>query len=769
MLPGPMLLAALTSVSGHAVFLLLVQLALLLLVARLGAVVLRALGMPALLGELAAGIVLGPSVLGHYFPAAFAVVFPPDLAQFHLLDVVGQLGMVLLLLLTGLETDLRLLKNLGRAALVASAMGMLVPFAFGFGLGEWMPEGYLAKPDQRTLFAAFLATTMAISAMPVIAKILMDLDLMRRNIGLVILSAGVVDDTVGWLILSVIAGAAKYGSVRIAGLGMTLAYLALFLLAIVFVLYPLMRLLMRLAVTRLNTPHTDLVLIIAVTFLGAALTEKIGVHAVFGAFVVGTMLRQVPQLRTETVQQLEAFVFSILAPIFFGIVGLRVDLWAMDGGYMLWLVLGIACLGKLLGCSLGGLWGGMRFWEALSIAVAMNARGAMGLVVASIGLSLEILTPQVFSMIVVMAVATSFMAPLGLRLTMRMVRMSDEEAQRLRREASRGAFDADKVRVLVPTAAGPNALEAARIAQRIAKRSENPLEVLFVDAKSTSIERALRWFRKDPAGSGLATHLQTLQSLVEGAPLPRIRQVASRSVSNAIINEAQKGIDVLMIGASGRGSMLGGRILEEVVVGAPCHVVIVKAGSATTHRHVFVPIDGSAASRIAAEFALIYAEAVGAELTVGFIHERRVLEDSADVVWTAESPTARRSVLHEKSTWMGPTPKASDPTASAERPAPVPPLTPEEELERVSPAFGAAEIRTRLIHVDYDPGRSTLAAEILKGNYDLVVLGAENRAVTHRMFFGYESQRIVEQVHITTLIVVPKFSLLRDRRQTSSG
>ena len=140
---------------------------------------------------------LGPSVLGHFAPATFLAVFPHESEQYHLLEVVGSLGMVLLLLLTGLETDLRLLKNLGRAALIASAMGMVVPFATGYALGLFMPDSYLAHPDHRLLFSAFLATAMSISAMPVIAKILMDLDLTRRNIGLVILSAGVVDDTVG--------------------------------------------------------------------------------------------------------------------------------------------------------------------------------------------------------------------------------------------------------------------------------------------------------------------------------------------------------------------------------------------------------------------------------------------------------------------------------------------------------------------------------------------------------------------------------------------
>src|SRR5262245_30118814 len=355
-----MVFAAITPLTGHAIFLLLVQFALLLLVARAGAELAKRIGLPAVVGELAAGIILGPSVFGHYAPHAFATVFPQESEQFHLLDALGTLGMVLLLLLTGLETDLRLLRNLGRAALVASAMGMVLPFAMGFGLGLWMPDSYLAQPEHRYLFSVFLATTMAISAMPVIAKILMDLDLTRRNIGLVILSAGVVDDTAGWLILSVIAGAATSGVVRFTGVVWTLGQAAIYLVLMGVVVYPLTRLLLRLAAL-FRSPDADLVVIMVVTLLSAAATEKIGIHAVFGAFVAGTVFRQVPQLKAETIHKLESFVFALLAPLFFGIVGLKVDLWTLGGGTMLLIVLAVACVGKLLGCTLGGIWGGMRF------------------------------------------------------------------------------------------------------------------------------------------------------------------------------------------------------------------------------------------------------------------------------------------------------------------------------------------------------------------------------------------------------------------------
>jgi Kef-type K+ transport system membrane component KefB len=211
--------------------------------------------------------------------------------------------MSLLLLLTGLETDLRLLRNLGRAALIASVMGMVLPFGLGFGLGQYMPEQYLADPNGRMLFSLFLATAMSISAMPVIAKILIDLDLTKRNIGLVILSAGVVDDTVGWLILSLIAAAATHGVVHIQDLGLTVAYLAIFIIATIFVLTrsPLRRPLRDRA---LQGERLDLVLVIVTAFLCAAATSASACIRVRRSSRASCSARR--HLRKETIARLES-------------------------------------------------------------------------------------------------------------------------------------------------------------------------------------------------------------------------------------------------------------------------------------------------------------------------------------------------------------------------------------------------------------------------------------------------------------------------------
>src|SRR5262249_47936700 len=467
-------------------------------------------GQPTVVGELAAGIVLGPTVFGDFFPNAFAHLFPPQAEQYHLPEIISWLGLVMPPLLAGLQTRVGALENLGRTARAAHVSGMAVPFVFGLGLGLWMPGRYVAQPNHQILFALFLATAMSISAMPVIAKILLDLDLTRRNIGVVILSAGVVDDTTGWLILSLIAGAAdaSRGGASVAHVAIALAGTALFVVVAGVGIYPALRPAFRWATQRFQSRDTDLVLMLVVALLCAAVTDAIGVHAVFGAFVAGCVIRQVPHLREDTLHKLESVTFPIFAPIFFGIVGLKVDLWKLGSWEMLAVVLGVATAGKLVGCTVGSLLGGLRFWESLSIAVAMNARGAMELVVATIGLSLGLLNQEMYSIVVMVAVTTSFMAPLLLRLTMRMVRMTDEEAERLIADAGKGLFDPEKTRVLLATAGGPNALVAADIGMRVSARSTHAISVIYVERAKGLWDRLAQPFSKSIEGRNLAQHLE---------------------------------------------------------------------------------------------------------------------------------------------------------------------------------------------------------------------------------------------------------------------
>jgi Kef-type K+ transport system membrane component KefB/nucleotide-binding universal stress UspA family protein len=708
---------------GHSIFLLLLQMAVLLLAARLGAELCRRMALPAVLGELAAGIVLGPSVLGSVAPQLFSQLFPPNPGQFLLLDAVGTLGMVLLMLLTGLETDLRLLRNLGRAALIASTMGMVFPFATGFGLGLFMPESYLAQPDRRILFSLFLATAMAISAMPVIAKILHDLDLTRRNIGVVILSAGVVDDTAGWLVLSVIAGLASHGQVRLGQLLFTLLLTGAFVAVAGFVLYPAARKLIALT-RRFRTPDSDLVVLIVVTLLCGAATEWIGIHAIFGAFIAGTLFRQVAELSTDAVRRLESFVYAVLAPVFFATVGLKVNLLSLESWSVLGLVLTIACLGKLIGCTVGSIWGGLRFWEGLSIAVAMNARGAMELVVATIGLSMGILNQQMFSIIVMVAIVTTFMAPVGLRLTMRKVRMTEDEQKRILVESSKGAFDPARVRVLVPTMGGPNVTGAILLAAGLSQRSVHAVEVLSVKAPTSLLDRFLRLFDPSRRREEETDRPSGLQRTLTTAGLtPTVREVNHSDVAAAIVQEAQKGFDLIVLGASSHGRWLGGAVLEDVVRRAPCHVCIVKTrGEEQKYSRILACFDGGVFSRVAVEFAVRYADVAQAALTVAV---------------------------------LGPLP-GSQPGEAEESANGID----DEALRRITPIFSTVQQRPRVLQLSADLYEGALANEAASGAYDLVVIGAENRAIQHRLYFGADNERLLRSAPVTVALVVPSVGLL---------
>jgi Kef-type K+ transport system membrane component KefB/nucleotide-binding universal stress UspA family protein len=709
--------------SAHALLLLLVQLALLVGLARLGAELARRVGLPAVVGELLGGIALGPSGFGYFLPELQATIFPRIPSQFHLLEAISALGMIFLLVLTGYETDIRLLKNLGRSAFWASGFGMVVPFVFGLALGLFIPSEYLAQPDRRVIFSLFLATTMAISAMPVIAKILMDLDLTRRNIGLVILSAGVVDDTIGWLILSVIAGAAQaagFESLRKAITSVILT--AGFLAACWFVVYPLLKWSTRVARDLFKTPHTDLVLCIVVSLLCAAATDAIGVHAVFGAFIAGVMLRQVPRMEAATLHPLEQIVGAFLAPIFFGTVGLRVDLWDVGGGTVLWLTLGVATLGKLLGCTVGSLLGGLTIWESLSIAVAMNARGAMGLVAAIVGLSLNILNREMFSIIVVMAVLTSFMAPLLLRITTRFVKMTAEEAQRILEETTRGLFSAERLRVLLPSGGGPNSTAAARLALGLASRSPGSLTALNVRHRQTLRETVTGLFKKPERSRVPFEHrwveIQAMASKAGVGPV-ELRTAVAKDVAEAISMEARRDYGLVVLGGSARATPFGD-LMADVVGEVPCHVVAVaeRGQPGDAYTRILVPVDGSAPSRAAAELAALYAKRTGAGLTILRQEERR---PGLPAMVTGEVPTM------------------------------------DEMLRRIAPSLVASQAKIDIVTKD-QPGIEPILGELSTGRYDLMVIGVENRALQRRLFFGYETERLVQRCPTSLAILVARAS-----------
>ncbi len=403
-------------IQPHTLLTFVVQLALLLTAARSLGEIARRLGQPPVIGELTAGVLLGPSVLGMLAPDLQLALFPRDPLQFQILEVIAWLGMIWLLLMTGLETDLDVLRNLGRAAFYASVLGMVIPFVTAFALGWVVPDRLLVRPDHRLIFALFLATALSISAIPVIARILTDLDLMRRNIGVVILGAGVTDDTTGWLLLSIIAGIATRGEISLGSVALAVASTAAFVAFVYVAGARAVSALLQWIDDRVEVRHAMMTAVFVIALVFGAITESIGIHAVFGAFVAGLVIGRSPRLRKTTLEQIEGPLLAVFAPIFFAYAGLKVDLaHGFEVGTTL-AVLAVACAGKLVGASAGAYWGGLGLWESLAIGSGMNARGAMELVIALIGLSLGILTAPMYAAIVIVAIFTSAIAGSALAL-----------------------------------------------------------------------------------------------------------------------------------------------------------------------------------------------------------------------------------------------------------------------------------------------------------------------------------------------------------------
>jgi Kef-type K+ transport system membrane component KefB/mannitol/fructose-specific phosphotransferase system IIA component len=364
----------------------------------------RRFGQPAVIGEMAAGLLLGPTVLGALAPGAQAWLFPRVGPAAIALNAVVALAVALLLLVAGMEVDLSAVWRQGRAALVIALAGLLVPLLVGGGLA-WLMPSWLGIPPQGMpgLFAVFFGTALAVSALPVIAKILLDLDLFRTDFGMLVLFSATVNNLLAWMIFSVVLG----GREGAHPIGYTLA------LTVGFVALALS--LGRWAADRslpwvqahLAWPGGVLGFLLVTGLVAAAMTEAIGIHAIFGAFLAGIALGDSPRLRGHTRQIVHRFVEGVLAPVFVASIGLEVNFVTK---FDPWLVLRVLAVGigvKVLGCGLAARLGGLRGSEAWGVGWAMNARGELGIVLGLLAWHAEVIRERLFVALVTLAILTS--------------------------------------------------------------------------------------------------------------------------------------------------------------------------------------------------------------------------------------------------------------------------------------------------------------------------------------------------------------------------
>jgi Kef-type K+ transport system membrane component KefB/mannitol/fructose-specific phosphotransferase system IIA component (Ntr-type) len=404
----------------HDVMTMFLGLAALLGAAKLAGEIMQKIDQPAVLGEIMAGILLGPTVLGHFRPDIYEVLFPKTGAMPIVLDTVATLGVVFFLLTAGMEIDLRSIFRQGKSALLVSFCGVVVPFAFGFGAAWFFPRYLGAQMGADTLiFALFVGTALSISALPVIAKILMDLNLLRSEMGTVVMSSAMFDDLVGWILFSLILGMMKADPHSAGGVRRTIILVAAFTLITLTAVRWLIDKLVPWIQAHTSWPGGILGFIFTLTLACAAFAEFAGIHAVFGAFIIGIAVGESSHLRKRTAEHIHQIVTNVFAPFFFASIGLRTNFVTNFNLGVTATVVIVACVGKLLGAGYGARLGGMDRRTSWGVGLAMNARGAMEMILGILALQAGLIRESMFVALVVMALFTSLASAPAIRFLVR--------------------------------------------------------------------------------------------------------------------------------------------------------------------------------------------------------------------------------------------------------------------------------------------------------------------------------------------------------------
>ncbi|HTI88794.1 MAG TPA: cation:proton antiporter [Alphaproteobacteria bacterium] len=620
----------------------LVQLAVLIFFGRVLGEAMQRIGQPTVMGQLVGGLLLGPSVLGLLWPDAQHALFPSSAGQKAMLDGVSQFGVLMLLLLAGMETDLQLVRRIGRAAFSVSLTGIVLPFGCGFILGEFLPDWLLPKPDERLIAALFLGTALSISSVKIVAMVVREMEFLRRNVGQVILASAVIDDTVGWIIIAITFSLAESGSIDAASLARsiigTLAFIVISLTIGRRLVFWMIRWVNDSFVS--EVPVISLILLLMIGM--ALITQAIGVHTVLGAFIAGILVGESPILTRRIDYQLRGVIVGLFAPVFFGTAGLSADLTILGDMRLLGLTAGlvaIASIGKFAGAFAGGEIGGLTRSESLALASGMNARGSTEVIVATIGLSMGVLSQDLFTMIVAMAVITTLAMPPMLRWSLGRLPLGAEEKARLEREEieSKG-FLPNVERLLLAVDDSSNGAFAAHLTGLIAGSRGIPTTVLRIgigngDGKGAepeppetpeeAVKSAAEAARQD-AGE------DTAKGNPKPEPVPVTTVEHDAPERDVIAEEARKGYDMLILGEDKTATAKSGfhpRAARAVAGFEGTVALTVGRGRHLEHPEdarlrIILPVNGTEASRRATEIAVALARGTGVGILALYVASR---------------------------------------------------------------------------------------------------------------------------------------------------
>lgn len=709
----------------HEVLVFLVQILLLVAVARLLGALMKRLGQPPVVGELLAGVVLGPSLFGLTLPAWHDWVFVAEPVVNSATFAVAWLGVVFLLVVMGFETDLAIIARFRNVALSVAAGSLIAPMLATGALGYLLADQFAGAAEPADwLFATFFALALSVSALPVVGKILTDLGVMRRDFAQVTLAAAMAKDAVGWLILAVLSGVAV-GGVRLSQIGVSFGGLVIFVIAMLTVGKWVLDRLFRFSLSRGSGIEVGFSIAILMALAGGAITQALHVEAILGAYVAGLALSRVRHQLPQVRERLEMITASFFAPVFFAVSGLRVDLTALaDLETAMWTVAAIvlAVAAKIVGTMLSGKMVGVDSRTALALGTGLSPLGVMGVVVAIIGLNVGVINEAAYTVLLLAAVVTSVAAPSLLRWALGGWEPQQDEASRLEKESLKKDSEILGVtRVLLPTRGGTNSIYAARIAASVFEDAE-----ITVLAISEPGQRRRRWRRgrvgseADPAG---------VVAALEGREVQLIERSAE-DAAHAIVEESKLGYDLLIMGASrGREASAVSGVVERVLQETQIQTVIVQLPFGgqipeTLPMNVLVPVTASRSSRAAEELGYTVAHVSGGRAVALHVVNR---PDGEGVFLPGGSiDEARRTA---------------------------------ESLVNESREFGrrlGVDIETT-IRVAPHPEEEILEFAT-REDIDLVVLGTASRPVTDRPFFGHRVSYMTEQSPLPLLIVaLPSF------------
>ncbi|MGQ2984574.1 cation:proton antiporter [Flavobacterium sp.] len=401
-------LASLQHNLKHPLAILLVQIVTIIFVARFFGWICKKIGQPTVIGEMIAGIVLGPSLVGTYLPEYSALLFP-DGSKGNL-QFLSQIGLILFMYVVGMELDLSALKNKAKDAVIISHASIIIPFTLGLGLAYFIYTQFAPEGVEFMAFGLFMGIAMSITAFPVLARIVQERGLHRTRIGAMVITCAAADDVTAWCILAAVIAIVKAGSFvsSLYIIGLSIAYVFLMLL----VVKPFLKKIGELFSNRENITKPVVAIFFLTLLISAYTTEIIGIHALFGAFMAGAIMPENMRFRSIFIEKVEDVSQVMLLPLFFVFTGLNTNIGLLNDPYM-WkvcgLIIAVAVVGKFVGSALTARFVGQNWRDSLTIGALMNTRGLMELIVLNIGLELGVLSTEIFSMMVIMALATTFM------------------------------------------------------------------------------------------------------------------------------------------------------------------------------------------------------------------------------------------------------------------------------------------------------------------------------------------------------------------------